>query len=207
MNDERLRALYAEGESRREAAGGRPHLPVPTLRALADGALAERDRVAALDHAMACEACRRDFELLRAVAAAAPRRPTRWARSRWVTGGVAAALAATVALGAGLLWTVRRERVEPLRGFAERIALVSPPAGAMDAPPQSFVWRALAGAHRYRFELVGTDGAARYMETLPDTALALPDSVRLAPGEYRWWVTARVQGAQARSALRPFRLR
>jgi hypothetical protein len=87
-----------------------------------------------------------------------------------------------------------RERggnVETLRGADSPISLVAP-VGVV-APPQSrrFAWRPTARAERYQLVVVDTTGAELFATETRDTALALPDSVRLAPGRtYLWWVQA-----------------
>jgi hypothetical protein len=71
------------------------------------------------------------------------------------------------------------------------------------------VWRAVPGATRYHAELLDDAGAPRYAAATADTALALPDSVRLTPGAaYQWWVRAQLaDGSERRSPMRRFGLR
>jgi hypothetical protein len=74
---------------------------------------------------------------------------------------------------------------------AAPITLVAP-VGLVAAPRAThFAWRPIARAERYQLVVVDTTGAELYAIETRDTALALPDSVRLAPGRtYLWWVQA-----------------
>src|SRR5215217_3896641 len=100
-NDEQFRLAY--GASLAEGARGRKrgaHPEAEALLALAERSGSETARLEVLDHVMACDACRREFDLIRAsvVAAAVPRQST-WFRSPSI--GLMA-IAATLLAAAGL---------------------------------------------------------------------------------------------------------
>lgn len=130
----------------------------------------------------------------------------------WRRGGAQMALAACSLLAVGL---VARERmggggVEATRGGAGAVVELVAPAtdiGA-DAAMPTFVWRAVPGAARYEFELLGAQGEPVYQGATTDTSLVLPADVALQPGAgYRWLVRAgTIDGAQLSSPARPLRL-
>src|SRR5215203_5264891 len=79
-NDEQLRLAY--GASLASGRVRRSHVTPEALLALAERSGSEASRLEALDHVMACDACRRELDLVRASIAAAgvPRQRT-WFRS------------------------------------------------------------------------------------------------------------------------------
>ena len=106
-NDEQLRLAYGASLAER-AHKGAAHPQPEALLALAERSGREAERLEVLDHVMACGACRRDFDLVRAsvLAAAAPRQRT-WFRSPSI--GLMA-IAATLLMVAGLrLFVASRE--------------------------------------------------------------------------------------------------
>ncbi len=95
MTDARLQELYQQMLDAREDAD-RAHCPAPEdLQALVAREGAEAERLATLDHVMACRSCQREFELLRALRRAAPQE-RRW---RPVTLALAASIVVAVAAG------------------------------------------------------------------------------------------------------------
>jgi hypothetical protein len=66
LTDARLRDLYARGLHTPDERRGCPD--ADTMLALVRGEGAEEQRLATIDHVMSCEACSREFELLRALA-------------------------------------------------------------------------------------------------------------------------------------------
>ncbi len=216
MSDEGLRAAYERALATR-TSGERAACPAPEeVLAVVRRAGDEDQRLAVLDHVMACPACRDEFELLRAIeragekaerAAAAPGRVVGhivW--RRWVP-LAAAALVLIIAVGPGRrLWEPAQEQV---RGGSATLALVGPadgntPAGA----DQTFVWRSAPDAARYTLELLTSGGNVVLSHTTTDTILTVALPPTLAPGDYRWWVTATtVAGSETRSDTRTLRLR
>jgi hypothetical protein len=73
MNHERLQSVYRKSLAFPVPGERDGCVPPEHLEALIDARGEESDRLEALAHVMACEACRLEFELLRAVAAATPR--------------------------------------------------------------------------------------------------------------------------------------
>ena len=100
-NDERLRQAYrAAVLDRGPRAGGESHPEPEALVAVAERSGSEAVRLDVLDHVMACDACRRELELVRAslLAAGMPRQRT-WFRSPAI--GMMA-IAATLLVVAGV---------------------------------------------------------------------------------------------------------
>ncbi|HEU4563446.1 MAG TPA: hypothetical protein VFS05_02310 [Gemmatimonadaceae bacterium] len=221
LTDERARQLYQQSLAAR-AGGARDRCASPeAILALVRREGAEEERLATLDHVMACDACSREFELLRAIeragsesGAAGVRASPAAARARWRWQRIAPlALAASLALAVGI--GVVRERgtvpdTDVVRGGAEDgVTLVAPGEEVGTGREVIFVWRAVPGASRYELELLAPGGAVLSAITTGDTVAALPATARLARGaEYRWWVRARLPGGdQLASPLRPLRVR
>lgn len=189
--------------------------PAPgAIRALVERHGAEADRLATLDHVMACPACRADFELLRTLeragaaigAVPSARHRAGPMAARWL------ALAASVLLVlGGVLWLRRADEPGVLRGAETAVRLVEPrgelPAGA--AP--RLVWRAVPGAVGYRIEVLDEAGepvAALATGSPGDTVAPLPAGALRPGGRYQWWVRARLaDGSELRSGFQSFRLR
>lgn len=227
MSEEGLREAYERALAARGGPGERSACPAPeAILALVRRAGDEERRLAVLDHVMACPACRNEFELLRAIerageqatrgeapagvgdggAAGAGRVVGHIAWRRWVPLAAAAALVLVVALGPGRrLWEPRAESV---RGGGASLALVAPADAAATAERTvRFVWRSAPGAEHYTLELLTGGGTLVLSRATPDTILTLPMSPALAPGDYRWWVTAAAaDGSETRSATRTLRL-
>jgi len=198
MIDERLRDAYQE------------HLQSPTdraacaspeaLRALVERVGPEGDRLRTLDHVMSCTACRKEFDLLMAVAATRPE------GRRWLP--ILAAAAVFVAVGAGVWVAVQpRDSGDQMRGAADSVGLIAPDAGATMDSAAALVWHAVPEANRYTVEILDQEGRAAWTADTRDTSITVPVAV-ISPGEYRWWVRGVLRdGTQAASTLRPFRLR
>jgi hypothetical protein len=169
-----------------------------TLAALAEGALYAGARVAVMPHLATCARCRgvvasvarglADPAVAREVAAVEGR-----SRRDWLRIGLPAAAAAILLAVALPRW------VEDMRGGHRGPPVpgaVAPhpvaPVGTV-ADAAALRWTAVAGANRYRVTLFDAAGRVLYETQLADTAVALPDSVTLAPGRpYLWMVEARV---------------
>jgi hypothetical protein len=204
MSDEALRRAYREG---RAAPAGRSDCPAPeAIAALVARDGEEPERLAVLDHVMTCEACRQDFELLRAVEHSLPQEAPNQLRT------LALAASVVLALGAGT-WMLRggpaRLADDTVRGGAGGFALVTPPAGAETARPVVLRWHGVPEARSYAVELLGEDGAPVRAWSTADTALAIADSIPLEAGRsYAWWVRARrTDGSEVRSPVARFTLR
>src|SRR5215212_12040833 len=111
-NDEQLRLAYGASiteRARAERGGKRGSHPEPeALLALAERSGSEASRLEVLDHVMACDACRRELDLVRAsIGAAGVPRQRSWFRSPSI--GLMA-IAATLVVAAGLrLYVTSRE--------------------------------------------------------------------------------------------------
>ena len=204
LTDARLKEIYASTMARRPAGCPEPE----ALQALVRRAGAEATRLAILDHAMSCASCRAELDLLRSIERAgaetgSARRP---GRRTWL---VPAALAATLLLAVGLARVARApEDAEPVRSGdnAGAVAVVAPAPEAPAGAPLTFAWLPVAGASRYRVEVMNPDGEVSVEAETRDTAVTLQAVARLAPGDYRWWVVAMTPRPGPRSELRPLRL-
>jgi len=222
LTDERLRALYAPTAERvpeRRAACASPEAILALVRR--DGA--EGERLRTLDHVMSCGACRKDFELLRAVESAGEAtgatvaaRPVRrfggLASSPWTWGITAIAASLVLAVGlrhGGPTGTVLRDAA----GAEARIgiSLIAPNARAT-APVHSltFVWRPSPKTVRYTLEVLDTAGTVAYSASTTDTALVVKDAAkRLKTGvAYRWWVRSlSISGEERHSEFRDLKVK
>jgi hypothetical protein len=188
MNDDALRAAYRELlEAPREGRSGCP--PPETLEALAARRGPEAARLATLNHAMSCADCRRELELLWAVARAAPP-PAR------ISPAFALAAVLMLSVGAVLLWqSLSAPGLDTLRGPDSGVALVEPAADARIPGTARFVWRSMTDAESYRLEVSTASGELAGAWTTTDTIFTLPAN-RLAPADsaYRWRVVAELRG-------------
>jgi hypothetical protein len=205
LTEARLREIYAATTARRPGGCPEPE----ALQALARREGPEETRLATLDHAMGCAGCRAELDLLRSIErAGAETRPAR--RPAWRTWFVPAALAATVLVAVGLGRMARAPGgAEPVRSPSDEagaVAIVAPapeePAGA----PLTFAWLPVAGASRYRVEVMNGGGEVAIEAETRDTAVTIQGVARLAPGDYRWWVVAMTPRPGPRSELRSLRL-
>ena len=117
------------------------------------------------------------------------------------------ALAASVVLAVGIGLGVRQKTADISRGGPGSIQLVAPSTEVPGGQPVGFVWHPLAGARRYRIEVLDDSDRAVFSAETPDTTLVLPASRLRAGAAYRWWVRDATPGAQRSSALRRLRLR
>ena len=208
MTDEELRQAYARAMSASRPAT-RTACPGPDeLLALARREGPEPARLATLDHAMACESCQQELELLRAIAAAERRETNHGRATRW-RAPVAIALAASallaIGLGPGRAWLGGRQ-ADTMRGGPAPVTLLHPETAASIAGDSIVLtWRGVAGATRYAVELLDGEGNTVVRTTTSDTTAIVPWA-EIPPGDYRWWVVAELPGGQQRSELRPITL-
>ncbi len=214
--DTRLRELYAPLG---DAPATRSRARCPTADAMLalrrrDGS--EEERIATLDHVMACGDCGREFELLRAIDRAADESaqgiakredqvvPLRERASwrRFAPYAVAASILIVAAVG------VLSRGSELTRGGSTEIILVGPPLEVRGGTPLTFVWRTMPGAIRYELEVLNAAGAVVHAATSSDTVVTMAGD-RLTTGrEYRWWVRATTgAGPQRASEMRRLRVR
>ncbi len=189
-NDERLRLAYRTAVlDRGPRAGGESHPEPEALVAVAERSGSEAVRLEVLDHVMACEACRRELDVVRAslLAAGMPRQRT-WFRSPAI-GMMAIAATLLVVAGVRLFMTssVDQEAGPRLRGGS---AVTTYPARWLPSVGAGLAWRPTAGAESYRLEVVDENGAAVVDSTMRDTTLVVPDSLLRGRQELTWSVSA-----------------
>jgi hypothetical protein len=192
MNPEKLRAAYA-GLIRRPGPG-REHCPSPEhLDALARRSGDEAERLATLNHAMACTECRRELDLLRAVERAAPGPVQR----AWSPRLFALAATMMLATGALLIWRATRPAGEVMRGDSPTLVLLAPADGAELVGDGALAWRPMAGAIAYEVEVLGPDDRLVLRQETADTTLAIAPAALPGSGTYRWRVVATLSAGGA----------
>jgi hypothetical protein len=184
MNENDFRARVAAGQRPPPATG----CPDPDrLLALAEGTLAQADRLPLLDHLSQCAACRRELEMLRMVGVQPAQRGT--SRLGWWR-PVAIAAVATLAVGLGVRQWMRV-------GMPDDTVLRGPESTAPGVVPDTLAlpllihWNALPEAVTYDVELLETDGVPRFTASVADTLVAVPDSSTTAGRTYDLTVSAR----------------
>ena len=140
----------------------------------------------------------------------AGRRGTRGTVPWWRRTSVPVALAATALVAIGLSRFVGEDAppADVMRGSDDGVVTVAPAEEIAAGARPVFVWRAVPGAARYRFELLDVDGNLLHEAVTTDTSVVLPESVTLdADVEHRWIVRATDQlGVQLGSAVRALRV-
>ena len=198
MNDEKLRDAYERGLPRSDGSPALDDVSAERLRRLVEGEGSESERLRTLDVALSSAEGRRERGIAWAAARAA--RPP---RRSWQRFTLAASVLVVVGLGASTLWL--RQRNPPttgLRGSDSPVTLVAPVGEVRSDRATRFLWRAVGNADRYQIVVVDTTGAEMYAGETRDTALTLPDSVRLMPGRaYLWWVQARLNDQSTVTAV------
>ena len=188
MNDEQLREAYERGLPAHDGSSSLDDVSAERLRRLVEAEGNESERLRTLDVALSTAEGRRELEIAWAAARAA--RPPRRSWQRY-----AAAASLILIAGSSALWLGRRggENREVTRGTESPVTLVAPIGEIGEGRASKFVWRPVVKAERYLVVLVDTTGAELFAGETRDTAMALPDSVRLLPGRaYLWWVQARL---------------
>ena len=187
MNDERLREAYERGLPRSDGSPTLDDVSAERLRRLVEQEGPESERLRTLDVALSTAEGRRELEIAWAAARAA--RP---ARRSWRRYAIAASF--LIVVGASAL-LVRRGKAPDtvLRGSESPVTLVAPVGEVRPDRATRFLWRAVGSAERYQIVVVDTTGTELFAAETRDTALSLPDSVKLVPGHaYLWWVQARL---------------
>lgn len=199
MNESEIQRLYQMAIAERPRDGC---VDEQQLLALVQQSGPEKQRLAILDHVMACEACRKEFELLRAINVSGP---TPVAHRRGVPllkrTQVWLPLAATILIGfaATLYWGTSRSTPPITRGADGSLAAIEP-IGEVPTGPVTFVWHSVEGALAFDLEVTRPDGSVVSSETTRDTVLLVDADWVGTPGTYSWWVTARfLDGTSQRS--------
>jgi hypothetical protein len=228
MSDGRLRELYQAALAARAGGGGSHGERCPTpeaIVALVRREGPEEERLETLDQVMACNACRREFDLLRAIESAGTEAAGKKPLARTLRFPARLLRAAPLAIAASLLLAIGlgvRERANSASGpdgpdvmrggTGSAVMLITPEdADTTVAPgaPVTFAWRPDPGAVRYVLEVLDADASVVIGESTSDTVVTLRDISRLTPGtEYRWWVRAVADGGPQRaSPVRRLRVR
>ena len=199
MNDEKLRDAYERGLPKSDGSPALDDVSAERLRRLVEGEGSESERLRTLDVALSSAEGRRELEIAWAAARAA--RPP---RRSWQRFTLAASVLIVVGLSASTLW-LRQHRpptTTVLRGSDSPVTLVAPVGEVRSDRATHFLWRAVGNADRYQIVVVDTTGTEMYAGETRDTALTLPDSVRLMPGQaYLWWVQARLNDQSTVTAV------
>jgi hypothetical protein len=186
MNDERLRALYAELMQARAGAERAVCVTPEAIAALVERSGNETDRLATLDHVMSCPDCSRDFELLRSVDRAGPALVHRPAFRRRAVG-----IAATIVLlvTATLFWRTTGNPGPSFRGSEDAVTLVGPSGDVPADDPLRLVWNRVPDAVRYDVEILDVAGEPVWSVTTMDTLVTVSTGAGLAADQpLRWWV-------------------
>jgi hypothetical protein len=207
MSDTRLQELYAQAMARRSNAATVDCVTPEQVLALVRREGTESDRLATLNHVMGCPACRREFDLLRAVESSGRRiteqRPVRSIGRRLAPLALAASL--LLAVGVGLL-VRNRSTGETVRGGGGQLSLLSPETEVPPGQPITFAWRSHAGVNRYQMEVLDQNGKAILSQVTRDTTVIWQAGLP-AGRQYQWWVRDLTPGSHVVSPVRPLRVR
>jgi hypothetical protein len=202
-NDERLRLAYSSALDARDGGKQRSHPDPEALLAVVEKTGSEAVRLEVLDHVMACSACQRELDLVRAsaVAAGLPRQRM-WFRSPSV--GLMA-LAATLLIAASVrLYLASGTDIETgptLRGASA----VSAYPARWNSSGATLAWRPATDAASYRLEIIDEAGSALVDSTMRDTSFVLADALARNRRGLSWTVTATLGDGSTVSSL-PVRL-
>jgi hypothetical protein len=188
-NDERLRQAYGATLEAREQSMAGPHPEPEALLAVAERSGSEAVRLEVLDHVMACAACQRDLNLMRASTGAAgtPRART-WFRSP--SAGLMA-LAASLLLVAGVrLYMTSTGDVDAGPRFRGGSAVSTYPVRWLPSGDAGLAWGPKNDAASYRVEVVDEAGTAVVDSTVRDTSLVIADALLRGRRGLSWSVTA-----------------
>jgi hypothetical protein len=196
MNDEQLRDAYERGLPAHDGSSSLDDVSAERLRKLVEAEGSESERLRTLDIALSTAEGRRELEIAWAAARASRPRRRSWQR-------YAAAAGLILVAGSSALWLRDRRSIpEATRGLESPVTLVAPVGEVGENRVSRFVWRPVGKAERYLVVVVDTTGAELFAGETRDTALALPDSVRLTAGRaYLWWVQARLSDQSTVTAV------
>lgn len=208
MREEELRRAYARAITAERLAHRAGCPTADALLALAHRHGSEAARLATLDHAMSCESCQKELELLRAIDVAARRESGNARTTRWripLALALAASVMLAIGLGPGRQWFSSWQG-DTMRGTNDSVTLLHPASGASVAGDSIVLtWRSVTGASRYTVELLDLEGNRVHDTGTIDTTAVVP-RMGIPAGEYRWWVVAELSGGERRSEARPVRL-
>lgn len=210
MSDHAMRDAYERALAARAPREASVDLPLERIEALVAGTGSEAERLRTLDMALSSADGRRELDVTWAAHRAArpePRRTMTWR-------GLAVAATLVLAAGLGGIWA-RSTRViattdegrETLRSGDSPLQLVSPRGATARAMREQFIWRRVPpsrdnAVRAYMAVVVDQTGTEVFSSSTGDTAITLPDSIRLAPNvEYLWWVQATMTDGTTLSAV------
>ncbi len=173
------------------------HLPEGTAAAYVDGRLARDERTRVHAHLAECADCRAEI--------AAVDHILRPARGNWRMIMPVAAAAAVVLIAINL----RNDTPDApmLRGSetAEVVVVAQPAESAILTATPQFVWRRVTDALEYRVTITNEGGDVVAERVVADTATGVST---MAPGAYRWYVSAILSDGTIRSSrTRAFEVR
>jgi anti-sigma factor RsiW len=182
---------------------GQDHLDAATLARYIDGAADAKDRAGAESHLAECAECREEMAAVRRILQSSARR-------RWVPGVSMAMAAAAVMLIVVSANDHRLAGPATTRDPALTPALAPrllAPLGTV-ARADSLQWTSVTNAHRYQVTVFSGTGTPVWQMISTDTAVALPDSLRLVPNtQYYWRLKAETEyGRWVESDLATFTL-
>jgi len=202
-NDERLRLAYRTALEGRADESRRSHPEPEALVALAERSGSEVVRLEVLDHVMACDACQRDLDLVRAGLSAAGMRPQRtWFRSPSVA---LMAIAASLLIVAGVRLLSTPGDVETGTRLRGGSAVSTYPVRWLPSGGAGLAWQPTADAVGYRVEVINEAGGALVDSTMRDTSFVLADSLAKSQRGLSWTVTATLGDGSTVASL-PVRL-
>jgi len=191
MSDERLADAGTSGL----------HLSHAEFVAFFEGRLGTTEKEDAARHLDTCGRCREALREFQRALARGPRR--RW--GIWIP--LATSAAAMLAFFVVPRMTRQITAPEELRAaprvpepvVAPQLHVVSPQDGArLPAGPIAFAWRGMGRGVTYHFMLSDASGATLWKADTPDTVVALPGSVTLAPKtDYFWFVDATLSNGRS----------
>lgn len=203
MNDESLRKSYDQSLREQDGAKAASGVDLDRIGDVVRGDGPESERLRTIDTLMSSAEGRRELELAWAAARAAqePAVPARYSPSRrWY-----ALAASLVAVAVTSVWLASRPNTvdgEVFRGNDSPVRLVSPVQEPVAPRAARFVWRRVDKARNYTLVVVDTTGTEIYAATTSDSAITLPDSIQLVPGEaYLWWVQASMSDGSTLTAV------
>jgi anti-sigma factor RsiW len=160
------------------------HLESGEVAAFLDGALPPSDRARVIEHLADCQPCRAEVVEVARLLRSRPR-PGRW----YLPLGVAAAAAAVALL---VLWPRPPEQPAGPGNYREppvttTVAPVVIAPKGMSPSPRELVWSGVPHAERYRLTVFDDTGRVLWETQAGDTAVQLPESIRLHPGQPYFW--------------------
>ena len=187
------------------------HLDSDIVAAFAERRLNPAERASAEAHLAACADCRADLADVTGLVAAARRRRRLF---RGVPLLTAAAVLAVVVINRPPTVPVEVQSLRPgSDADRDRLnsleALVPGPGAVMPRAGLRFAWQSDGPDAVYEITVADSSGLALWRARTPDTSIALPDSVRLAPtGTFHWWVDVLLSnGRVASTGVRDFAIR